>query len=90
MAYYGISIDRPETNRRFAESLELDFPVLSDPDRETARAYGVLRLFGLVTARHTFYVGKGGEILYVDRRVRPPTAGRDMAERLGALLHASG
>jgi hypothetical protein len=45
----------------------------------------VLRLFGLATARHTFYIGMGGEILHVDRKVRPPTAGRDMAERLASL-----
>jgi peroxiredoxin Q/BCP len=85
VAYYGISIDRPETNRSFAESLDLDFPVLSDPDRETARAYRVLRGFGLFTARHTFYIGTEGRILAVDRKVRPPTAGQDMVERIEAL-----
>jgi peroxiredoxin Q/BCP len=85
VAYFGISIDRPETNRRFAESLGLDFPVLSDPSRETARAYGVLRGFGLFTARHTFYIGADGVLLAVDRRVRPPTAGQDMVERIETL-----
>jgi peroxiredoxin len=63
--------------------------VLSDPDRKTARAYGVLRFFRQATARHTFYIDEDGRILHVDREVRPPTAGQDMVERIEAL-RASG
>ena len=33
----------------------------------------------------TFYIGKDGKILFVDRSVKPPTAGQDMATRLGEL-----
>lgn len=85
VAYFAASIDKPETNRKFAESLQLDYPILSDPTGETARAYGVLRGFGLYTARHTVYVGEDGSILYIDANVRPRTAGPDVASRLGAL-----
>ena len=85
VAYFAASIDNPETNRKFAESLRLDYPILSDPSRETARAYGVLRGFGLYTARHTIYVGEDGTILYIDTDVRPRTAGQDVASRLSAL-----
>ena len=85
VAYFAASIDKPETNRGFAESLDLDFPILSDPTKETARAYGVLRGFGLYTARHTFYIGKDGAIRYIDMNVRPRTAGKDVASRLGEL-----
>lgn len=86
MAYFAASIDDAETNRKFAESLELDYPVLSDPDKDVARSYGVLRGMGLYAARHTFYIGADGKILFVDRDVNPKTAGADVAahlERLG-------
>ena len=83
MAFFAASTDDPETNRKFAESLQLDYPILSDPGKETARAYGVLR-FGFA-ARHTFYIDKDGRILHVDRDVNPSTAGSDVARRLEEL-----
>ena len=46
-AYFAASVDAPDTNARFAQSLELDFPILSDPSRDVARAYGVLGASGL-------------------------------------------
>ena len=38
-----ISVDTPEDNKAFAEKEKADFPILSDPTRKTAEAYGVLR-----------------------------------------------
>ena len=46
-------------------------------------AYGVLRMG--FAARHTFYIGPEGRLLYVDREVNPKTAGEDVAKRLSAL-----
>jgi len=85
VAYFAASIDDPETNRKFAESLELDYPILSDPGKETARAYQVLRGMGLYAARHTFYIGGDGKILHIDSDVSPSTAGADVAKRLADL-----
>ena len=36
------STDSEEDNRGFAEKNEASFPILSDPSKETAEAYGVL------------------------------------------------
>ncbi len=85
MAYYAASIDKPETNRKFAKSLELDYPILSDPGKQTARAYGVLRAIGLYAARQTFYIGADGKLLHVDDKVKAASAGDDLAARLGEL-----
>ena len=84
MAHFAASIDKPETNRRFAESLELDYPILSDPGKETARAYGVLRA-GLYTARQTFIIGKDGRVLDIDTKVRARSSGQDLVSRLETL-----
>ena len=83
MAYFAASVDQPDENRRFAESLGLDYPILSDPDRAVAGAYGVLR--GSSAARHTVYVGADGRVLLVDTAVRAGTAGDDLARHLEAL-----
>ena len=85
MTYFAASIDKPETNRKFAESLELDYPILSDADKKVAAAYGVLAGGGAYAARHTIYIGKDGKILYVDTDVSVSTAGDDVAARLERL-----
>lgn len=84
MAYFAASTDKAETNRKFAQSLELDYPILSDPTRAAARAYGVLKA-GLFAARHTFYIGADGAILFIDTKVKPASAGDDLVARLEAL-----
>jgi len=40
---------------------------------------------GMYAARNTVYIGKDGKILYVDRDVKPATAGADLAARLEVL-----
>jgi len=36
-------------------------------------------------ARNTFYIGKDGKILFVDRKVNAGTAGDDVAKKLAEL-----
>ena len=50
-----------------------------------ARAYGVLSSTGEYARRWTFYIGKDGKILAIDRDIQPPTAGADIAAHLAAL-----
>ncbi len=85
MAYFAASVDDPDTNKKFAESLGLDYPILSDPGKEVARAYGVVNDERPVPFRWTFYIGTDGKILFVDREVKPTSAGDDVAARLEAL-----
>jgi peroxiredoxin Q/BCP len=85
VAYFAASVDDPETNRKFAESLGLDFPLLSDPGKNVARAYGVVSGDRQTAARWTFYIGRDGKILAIDREVKVASAGADVAARLAAL-----
>ncbi len=50
-----------------------------------ASAYGVLVPLLRIAKRWTFYIGKDGKILYVDRDVKVNSAGADVAARLAAL-----
>ena len=84
VAYFTASCDTPETNRKFAESLELDYPILSDPTKAVARAYGVLASSGFAS-RWTFYIGADGRIAAVDRNVSAASHGEDMVKKLEEL-----
>lgn len=84
VAYFAASTDRVDTNTRFAESLKLDYPVLSDPTKDTARAYGVLGVTGMAS-RWTFYIGADGRVLEIDRHVSARTHGADVVATLKRL-----
>src|SRR5438309_7570678 len=60
----GVSTDDLETQKKFAESLKLPFPLLADPDKTAARAYGVLALPGYAN-RVTFVIDKEGNVVKV-------------------------
>ncbi len=85
MAYFAASTDDAEKNKEFAESLELDYPILSDPGKEVARAYGVLTEDGKYANRWTFYIGADGQLLHTDKSVSPKTHGADVAAKLTEL-----
>jgi peroxiredoxin Q/BCP len=85
VAYFAASVDTPETNKKFAESLEADYPILSDPDKTVARTYGVVAGDRQYASRWTFYIGKDGKILEIDKQVNPAVHGADVVARLTAL-----
>jgi peroxiredoxin Q/BCP len=82
--YFAASVDSPETNARFARSLGIDYPILSDPTKEVARAYGVLGASGYAS-RWTFYIGADGRLLAIDKKVSAASHGRDIVARLTEL-----
>jgi len=82
VTYFMASVDPLEENTAFAEEHNADFPLLSDPTKETAEAYGVLSERGFAT-RWTFYIGKDGRILEIDKAVSVRTSAEDMARKLG-------
>lgn len=84
VAYFMASVDPIEDNVGFAEQQNADFPLLSDPSKETARAYNVLSDKGYAV-RHTYYIGVDGKVMAVDKQVKPATSAEDMAAMLGKL-----
>ena len=82
--FFAASVDSVSTNAEFVGALDLEYPILSDPARHVARAYGVLGASGFAS-RWTFYIGLDGRILDIDKHVRTASHGHDVAERLTAL-----
>jgi peroxiredoxin Q/BCP len=100
VSYFMASVDSVEDNTKFAQATQVtlngragqtvvdkqaaDFPLLADPTKATATAYGVLTQRG-VAARWTFYIGRDGRITAIDKAVRPATSAEDMIAKLGEL-----
>ena len=72
--YFAASVDKPDVNVKFAASLGVDYPILSDPSRDVARAYGVLSASGYAS-RWTFVIGVDGRILAIDKHVSAASHG---------------
>jgi thioredoxin-dependent peroxiredoxin len=85
VAYFTASCDTAEVNKKFAESLSADYPILSDPSKDVAKAYGVVHGKRLLPERWTFYIGPDGKILYIDKAVKAATHGKDVAAKLKEL-----
>ncbi len=83
--FFTASVDKPEKNKEFAESVQAEFPVLSDPGGEVARAYGVTGAIQKFASRWTFYIGADGKILYIDKNVHPATHAEDVVAKLREL-----
>ena len=79
-----ISVDNVDDNKKFAETHEADYPILSDVTKEIATKYGVLGPSGLAR-RWTFYIGPDGKILHIDTAVKPASSGPDMVAKLAEL-----
>jgi len=85
VVYFTASNDPLENNKRFAEKLGVDYPILSDPDSSVAQKYGVYNPDRKAAQRWTFYIGADGKILAIDKMVKTDTHGADVATKLGEL-----
>jgi thioredoxin-dependent peroxiredoxin len=84
-----ISVDTLADNKAFAEKEHADFPLLADPDKKVAMAYGVInpeappdRQFA---RRWTFYIDPTGKITDIDKAVKPASSGQDIVSHLETL-----
>ena len=80
-----ISCDDAQTNKEFVESLGADFPLLSNPNKDVAMAYGVVNAERQVPFRWTYIIGPDGKILRIDKEVNASTAGADLVAHLTDL-----
>jgi peroxiredoxin Q/BCP len=83
------SVDTLDDNTKFAQQHEADFPILADPSKEVAKAYGVIRTDVAperqFAARWTFYIAPDGRILAIDKSPTTATAGEVMIKKLEEL-----
>jgi len=63
----GISADSLETHQRFAQSLNLPFRLLSDPDQKVSRKFGSADRNGY-NRRTVYLIDRNGRVSYTDLR----------------------
>jgi peroxiredoxin Q/BCP len=85
VAYFTASVDSVAANKAFAEKLSLDYPILSDPEKTVATAYGVVHGDRKVAERWTFYIDKDGIIKAIDKKINTKQAGADLASKIKEL-----
>jgi peroxiredoxin Q/BCP len=63
---FGVSTDDLETNKKFAESLKLEFALLSDTSGDASKKFGIYNAERNMSNRTTFVIGKNGKIEHVE------------------------
>ena len=86
-AVAGVSVDDTRRHADFARKHHLPFPLLSDPEGKTARAYDSLLNLGLVrfARRHTFIIAPDGRIAARFDKVDPARHPGQVAHTLRSL-----
>jgi thioredoxin-dependent peroxiredoxin len=85
VAFFEATTLSEDWTRELAEMLELPHPILTDPGKRMALAYGVLGAGRAAVARWTFYIGIDGRILFIDRNVTADGHGEEVPARLRLL-----
>jgi peroxiredoxin Q/BCP len=79
-----VSFDKPEDNKRFAETHNAGFPILSDPEKTIGKPYGVQSDRGYYN-RWNYYIDLEGNVSKIDKKVRAGKAGEDIVTALAEL-----
>jgi peroxiredoxin len=61
----GVSMDSPFSNKAWADSIGVTFPLLSDWGGDTTHKYGLYNSAYKAARRATFLIGKDGKVLEV-------------------------
>ena len=81
---YGVSLDSPESHRKFREKHNLNFPLLTDENGQAAEALGVLGDRG-VANRATLLLDTEGKISKVYPKASPETHADEILEDAALL-----
>lgn len=79
----GVSSDSQKSHSNFKAEYQLPFLLLSDPEKEARKAFGVKsKLLGLLPGRETFVFNKAGHLIF---RFNSLNSSKHIEEALAAL-----
>ncbi|MEM7007945.1 MAG: peroxiredoxin [Thermodesulfobacteriota bacterium] len=61
----GISSDTVESHKQFSDAHSLPFKLLSDPDEDVRKEYGVPKTLGILPGRVTYVIDKDGIVRHI-------------------------
>jgi peroxiredoxin Q/BCP len=82
----GVSPDSEESHDKFRDKMGIPYPLVSDPDKDAAKAYGVYGMKSFMgrefmgVVRSTFLVDKSGKVIKVFRKVKPAGHSKEVLE----------
>ena len=82
----GVSPDEPERLQRFIDKQDLNFTLLSDPEKVAAKKYGVWGMKKFMgrefmgIKRMTFIIGKDGKLKHIMEKVNTKTHHDDVSQ----------
>jgi len=79
----GVSSDKVESQKKFADKYHLPFTLLADTEHKVADAFGVPHTLGF-TSRQSFLI-KGGKIVWRDLKASTKEQAADVLKAVGAL-----
>jgi thioredoxin-dependent peroxiredoxin len=82
---YGVSLDSPESHRKFRAKYNLNFPLLTDENGRASEALGVLRENRRTANRVTFLLDPEGTISRVYPEVSPETHADEILQDAATL-----
>lgn len=87
-----VSVDTLEDNKAFAEKEQANFPMLADPEKKVADAYGVLPPVNpdkpdapRYAKRWMFFIGPDGKIMHIEKVGHTADAGEYLGKALAEL-----
>lgn len=83
----GVSVDNPDSHKRFCEKEGLNFKLLADTSHEVSKQYGSLINFGFaqISARNTFLIDPEGKIVREFTSVNPARHSSDVLAAIDEL-----
>jgi len=81
---FAISVDTDEAQKKFVEEYNIPYLHLSDPTKNTCKAYAGLNIAGLAK-RSTFIIDKQGVVRKIFRDIDVENHGKEIAETLKQL-----
>ena len=83
----GVSVDTPDSHKKFCTKEGLTFRLLADPDHKVVDQYGSLGHFGPMTIanRNTFLIDPQGKIVKVWTKVDPSHHSEEVLQELASV-----
>jgi peroxiredoxin Q/BCP len=81
---FGMSTDKPETQKKFKDKNKLPYDLISDPGGEIAKALGISVRGGMFTARRALLF-KDGKLVWRDDKGATSTQGAEVLKAIAAV-----
>jgi len=81
---YGVSTDTVELQKQFVDKESLNFPLIADPEKKVANAFGVPLSDKGFAARQTFLI-KDGKVVWHQEKASPATQAQDALAAVAEL-----